>query len=80
MLLGGRVEARLEIGHEAVIGLLVGMSLAGRRHHAAAQLTGDLFPDLGVRTDVLQVRVLEREPALLARGVVAVEAVVLDDR
>ncbi len=49
MLPRGRVETLLEVRDEAVVGLLVGMRLAGRGHHAAAELTRDLLPDLGVR-------------------------------
>jgi len=79
MLLRGRVEALLEVGDEAVVGLLVGVRLAGGRHHAAAELARHLLPDLGMRADVPQIRVLERQARLLAGGVVAIEAIVLND-
>ena len=77
---GGRaVELLLEVGDELVRRRGFGQRLAGRRHHAAAQLADDGLPDLGVRADVGQREPLERQLAGALGVVVAIGAVAVDD-
>jgi hypothetical protein len=75
----GLVQAPLEIGSEAVVGLEVRPRPAGRRHLPAPQLARDGLEQFGVRRDVVQVDVFEREAGLAARRIVAFEAVLPDD-
>ena len=76
---GCGVELGFEERDELVRGFGVGQRLAGRRHHATAELLDDGLPDLGVRADVAQRETLERELAGALRVVVAIGAVLVED-
>ena len=75
----GLVQAPLEVAGERVVGRGIGARPARRRHLPAPQLARDGLEQLGVRRDVVQVDVLERETGLAARRIVAFEAILPDD-
>ncbi len=77
---GGAVEVGLERCDQAVDLRVAGMLAARRRHQPAAQLADDLLPDLGVRADRVRIELVEREARRLLDGVVALVAVLLDQR
>ena len=56
---GDAVQLVLEPAAEAVVGLLVGTGPRLRRHRADAQLADDLFPELGLLGQVVDVRGVE---------------------
>ena len=75
-----RVDPPLERGREPLQCGLVGSRHAHRRHHAAAQLHDHLFPDVRVAGGRRRVEPLERQPAGQGAGIVAGDAVPLDER
>ena len=72
------VELSLDIRDNGVGGRRVGNDRVGGRHHSAAQLQSDFFPDFGMIRHVLHRHTLEREVAGALGVVVAVDAVAID--
>ncbi len=74
------IERRLEGGNDGIVGGFVRTRLVDRRHLPRAQLPDDLLPLDGMHGDVTARDRFERQACLLRRVVVAVEAVLLDER
>src|SRR5262245_14378495 len=72
------IEAGLERRDQRVHRRIVWPARALRGHHARAQLTGDLFPDVDVVREVRHIGVLEDEIARLETCVMARDAILID--
>jgi hypothetical protein len=74
------VESRLELRREAIERCPLGATGAARRHHAGADLLGDLFPGLCISSDTGHVESVERQSRNLRALVVAADAVLRQER
>ena len=74
----GFVQRAFQPGNHACHGGVLGLRFARRRHQAAAEFLDGGFPDLGVLGDGVRGHGVEGYTARPVRGVVTLEAVVLD--
>ncbi len=71
----GPVERGFQPSGGGIVGSFIGAGHRGRRHGLGPQLLNHLFPHLGMRTNVLQLRNIQNEPTGLQLGVMADGAV-----
>ena len=79
-LVGGGVDLVGEPLRQLLDGLTLGTRFAGRRHEAASQLADRELPRFRIRGNSVRRQAIERAAAGHVVAVVALEAVLLDDR
>src|SRR6266516_3502260 len=80
MLRGGAIQRGCQLGDRRVVNALVRPLLSRRRHLTRAELSDNLFPDLGMFRGVLQTDAVKVQSPLLHFAVVASDAIVVYDR
>src|SRR5690606_26037816 len=73
------IQAGDDLAREGVDLIRRGPRFSGRRHHAGLQLAQYQFPDFGVTGDVAGIEHVQRQAARPVLGVVAAEAVLLNE-
>ena len=79
VLLGAAVDGCFEKTHQRIHIRLGRLLLAGRGHKTPTQLVDGLLPNLRFLASVAQVHGVQREAARPVLGVVAINAIALDD-
>ena len=75
---GLAIQGRLQIGHEVLVVGFAGPRSAGWRHRPRAEFPHGMFPELGIRGDVVQVGGVERNAARSGPLVVTANTVLSD--
>ena len=73
------IERMFQVGHERVVGRLIGTRTPDRRHRPAPELSHHLLPGLGMSTEVCDIEPGERKSGSLHLFVVTAQAISVQD-